>query len=315
MVAVTSTRAIVGDTPSGAGLGWSKRIFGPAFPLIAVNGPWAYSCRTGFGLPGPLFSMPLARDQAVCLRTTPFSETSQIVTLLTREFGRIRLLAKGAKRTTKAGKGKFDGGLDLLDLGQAVFSHQLDKDLSLLTEWKLESGHPQLRGDLRALWLGLYAAETVDRLIEEHDPHPKLFDQMVRLLDRLADGAVREAVTLAFVMNVLRQVGVLPDFARATGGESVAQASADGLDMAFDAEESRMIVGEAAADAVRLHRHTVAVLPASINAILDLLRLARSGGNLPRIDRAAADGAHRLIGTHVQFQTGSKLRMLRYVLS
>ena len=258
--------------------------------------------------------MPLVRSQAVCLRVSPFSETSQIVTLLTRDFGRLRLMAKGARRTTKAGKGKFDGGLDLLDFGQAMFSHQPEKELSLLTEWKLESGHPLLRKTLRGLWLGLYAGEIVDRMIEEHDPHPRLFDGMLRLLDRLPDEQVREPVALAFIMNVLRQVGVLPDFQRAIDGESVTAAVEAGEPLAFDPEESRLIVGPAAMDAVRLHRHTIAVSTESMDVMLRLLRLARTGGSLPDVSRRAADGAHRLLGTHVQHQSGSRLRMLRYVL-
>ena len=46
-----------------------------------------------------------------------------------REHGVIRLIAKGAHRRTKAGASKFDGGIDLLDLGDAVFSHAPEREL------------------------------------------------------------------------------------------------------------------------------------------------------------------------------------------
>ncbi|MEL7239849.1 MAG: DNA repair protein RecO, partial [Planctomycetota bacterium] len=262
----------------------------------------------------PLRTMPLARDQAVCLRTLGYSETSQIVTLLTREHGRVRLMAKGARRTTKAGKGKFDGGLDLLDVGHALFNHLPEKELSLLTEWKLEAGHLALRKDLRAIYLGLYCAEVVDRLIEEHDPHPRLYDQLVRLLERLAGESVREAVALAFVLNVLRQTGVLPDFRRTTDRRSLIDVAAAGEPLAFDGERAEFIAGEAADDLVRMSRSAVAVQPGAIRAIVDLLSLARTGGGLPEVSRDAADAAHRLLTAHIQYQTGSKLRMARYVL-
>src|SRR5688500_6513039 len=98
-----------------------------------------------------LSAMPLVRDQAVCLRVMPYSETSQILSLFTREHGRVRLIAKGATRRTKAGKSKFDGGLDLLDSGDAVFSFAPERDLSILAEWRLRDGHLGLRRDLRAL--------------------------------------------------------------------------------------------------------------------------------------------------------------------
>src|SRR5437763_636670 len=64
--------------------------------------------------------MSLARDRCICLRKTEYSETSQILTLFARNHGLIRTIAKGAHRTTKAGASKFGGGIDLLDLADAV---------------------------------------------------------------------------------------------------------------------------------------------------------------------------------------------------
>ncbi|MHC4990131.1 MAG: DNA repair protein RecO, partial [Planctomycetota bacterium] len=60
--------------------------------------------------------MPTIQDQAVCIRHWDFSETSQTVSLLSREHGVIRGLAKGAKRE----KGTFSGGIDLLTVGEVV---------------------------------------------------------------------------------------------------------------------------------------------------------------------------------------------------
>src|SRR5207244_2981136 len=112
-------------------------------------------------LPAPRIGslMALTRDRCLCLRKVEYSETSQILPLLGRAHGLMRLIAKGAHRRTKAGASKFDGGLDLLDLGDAVFSLRLEKDLATLTEWSLRDGHLELRGDLRALYLGQYAGE------------------------------------------------------------------------------------------------------------------------------------------------------------
>src|SRR4029079_6690100 len=58
-------------------------------------------------------------DQAICLRVTDFSETSQIVGMFTREHGLVPLIAKGSKRTSK--KSTMSGPLDLLTSGEVVF--------------------------------------------------------------------------------------------------------------------------------------------------------------------------------------------------
>src|SRR5687768_2617076 len=147
--------------------------------------------------------MALTRDRCICLRKVEYSETSQILTLFGREHGLLRVIAKGAHRRTKAGASKFDGGLDLLEVGEAVFAHDPARDLNPLTEWSLREGHPGLRQNLRGLYLGLYGAELVSRLIEEHDAHPDLFDRMEATLLELA-GERREQVFLAFEMDLLR---------------------------------------------------------------------------------------------------------------
>src|SRR6476469_6236466 len=112
--------------------------------------------------------MPLARDRCICLRKTEYSETSQIVTLFSRGHGVFRAIAKGAHRRTKAGASKFDGGMDFLEVGDAVFIYDPAKDLGTLTEWSLREGHLGIRKSLRGIYLAFYAGELVSRLIEEH---------------------------------------------------------------------------------------------------------------------------------------------------
>src|SRR3984885_16222742 len=146
--------------------------------------------------------MALVHDRCICLRKTEYSETSQILTLFSREYGIVRVIAKGAHRRTKAGASKFDGGIDFLDVGQAVFSHDPARDLVPLTEWSLREGHLALRRSLRGIYLALYAAELVGRLIEEDDPHIYLFNRFEWALPELATPR-REEAFLAFEMDLL----------------------------------------------------------------------------------------------------------------
>src|SRR5256885_10018979 len=164
--------------------------------------------------------MALARDRCICLRKIDYSETSQILLLFAREHGLLRVIAKGAHRRTKAGASKFDGGLDLLDLGDAVFTFDLAKDLNTLTEWKLCDGHLELRKSLRGMYLGLYAAELTSTLIEEHDPHPELFDRLEATIADLATPKAEESF-LAFELDLLRQTGHLAEMSNCVqcGGE------------------------------------------------------------------------------------------------
>src|ERR1043165_1543557 len=154
--------------------------------------------------------MPLSNDRCVCLRKVEYSETSQILTLFGRQHGLMRVIAKGAHRTTKAGASKFGGGIDLLNLADALFTDPTDRDLATLTEWSLRDGHLELRRNLRALYLAQYAAELVSLLIEEHDPHPDLFDHLQQLLQNLATPTLEQSF-LACEIELLRETGYLPE--------------------------------------------------------------------------------------------------------
>src|SRR5688572_1553558 len=154
--------------------------------------------------------MPLVHDRCICLRKVAYSETSQILMLVARQHGLARVIAKGAHRTTKQGASKFGGGIDLLDVAQAVFTHDPAKELGTLTEWTLVEGHLELRKNLRAMYLAQYAGELVTFLIEEHDAHPQLFDRLEQTLGELATARMEEAF-LAFEVDLLRETGYLAE--------------------------------------------------------------------------------------------------------
>ena len=254
--------------------------------------------------------MALTRDRCLCLRKVEYSETSQIVTLLGRAHGLMRLVAKGAHRRTKAGASKFDGGLDLLDLGDAVFSLRLEKDLATLTEWSLRDGHLELRSNLRALYLGQYAAELCSLLIEEHDPHPALFDRLEQTLRELHTPR-QEEVFLAFQLDLFREAGYLPNLA-ACANCGLAFSDRDPL-WSFSPYRSGIVCRNC--EGVAPDR--IPMDPRLVSMVGHLLRLPRQNGalqRLPRLTRHQTDPLNRVFAEHMQHTLSRKLRLARFVL-
>ena len=253
--------------------------------------------------------MPLAHDRCICLRKVEYSETSQILTLFGREHGLMRVIAKGAHRTTKQGASKFGGGIDLLDLGQAVFTLDLEKQLGTLTEWNLQDGHLGLRRGLRSLYLGQYAAELVSFLIEEHDPHPDLFDRLEQTLQQLQTAAAEEAF-LSFELDLLRETGYLAELSNCVSCNSVLS---EGEPAYFSANRGGVVCRNCESAV----NDRMQIDPRLLRMIQGILRLPRSNGSaqrLPRLTRYQTDPINRLLAGHVEHTLGRRMRLTPYVL-
>lgn len=175
--------------------------------------------------------MPRTRDQAICIRHLDWSETSQVVVLLTREHGKVRGLAKGSKRLTPSSVQRFSGGIELLTRGEVVMvlKHAAPggaggAELATLTEWDLQDDFHRLRADLTAQQLAMYAADLCNALLADHDPHPGSFEALRRLLEGLCNPglATPQAALLRFQWAILDDTGYRPELWRdAVTGEEL----------------------------------------------------------------------------------------------
>lgn len=154
--------------------------------------------------------MPADKTLALVIRTIPFGETSSVVALYCREFGKLRALAKGAWRP----KSSFDGGLDLLSMSQVLVLRKSSGGLDLLTEASLESRF-RVGTSLAAVLGGLHVAELLDVLTADADPQPELFDVAHATLRRLSDWRGDESslagILLSTELAILRIVGHAPE--------------------------------------------------------------------------------------------------------
>jgi DNA repair protein RecO (recombination protein O) len=155
----------------------------------------------------------LTKDQAICIRVADYSETSQVVILFARGAGKIRAIAKGSKRPKSA----FDGPLEVLSFGAIVFSASHKDKLATLTEFQPQPVRGELRRHLFALHSGLFAAELLDALTDDYDPHPALFDHFLQFLQDVENGQAgseRRDILIRLILLqlvLLHEVGLRPN--------------------------------------------------------------------------------------------------------
>ncbi|MCU0707871.1 MAG: DNA repair protein RecO [Pirellula sp.] len=162
--------------------------------------------------------MPLEKTDAIVLRSVPWSETSLVVTLWTREFGKISAIAKGARRL----KSPFESALDLLSLSSVVFLAKTGDTLDLLFEAKLQRRFRSAQRGLLPLYCGFHVAELTNGFTEPHQPIPGWMDWLTHTLQALDDGCCPATTTLRFELHALRMLGLSPSWSQCVGcGESV----------------------------------------------------------------------------------------------
>ena len=159
-------------------------------------------------------SQPLRRDDqpAFVLHTYPYRETSLIVEAFTSEYGRVALVARGAKRPRSEMRGLLQGFQPLL------LSWSGQQELKTLTKVEWRGGLPLVAG--AALLCGFYLNELLLKLLAREDPHPRLFASYESALGELAAGAEQAPLLRRFELTLLTELGYALPLAREadTGG-------------------------------------------------------------------------------------------------
>lgn len=243
------------------------------------------------------------REEAICLRVGDYSETSQVVSFLTRGHGLVRLLAKGSKRR----KSKSGGQLDVFCEGQLVYIPAKSDGLGTLTEFAESVVHSGLRRSSEKLYAGQYLLELAGAMLAETDPHPEVFDLLHNALTRLGeDDAPIQAVVAYFQWRLLGRVGLLGQMRACAGcGRDLPGDSGEGV--WFSSLEGGLVCDgcrHSTGEACSLSAEALEGLAALIGV---------SAGRRIALPDAAATAVNRMLAYHIQHQLGRRLKLARYV--
>jgi len=159
-------------------------------------------------------SQLLRRDDqpGFVLHTYAYRETSLIVEAFTSDYGRVAMVARGAKRPRSEMRGLLQGFQPLL------LSWAGQQELKTLTKVEWRGGLPLVAG--AALLCGFYLNELLLKLLAREDPHPGLFASYESALGELAAGAEQAPVLRRFELTLLTELGYALPLAREadTGG-------------------------------------------------------------------------------------------------
>jgi DNA repair protein RecO (recombination protein O) len=141
---------------------------------------------------------------AILLRRTRLSDTSWIVTWLTEAHGRLKTVAKGARRP----RSPFAGKLDLFFLEEISYAPSRRSDLHTLREVVLVQPFDGLRADFLRTQLAAYFIELIELVTEPEHPVPELFDLLLRALRYLDQAQPALRALLHFEGELVRLLGI-----------------------------------------------------------------------------------------------------------
>jgi DNA repair protein RecO (recombination protein O) len=166
---------------------------------------------------------------AYVLHQWPWSESSQIIELFTREQGRVAVVAKGVKRPysqLRAVLLPFQRVSVLFGRAKAGAGADAGSEIQTLRSAEYAGGASVLPAE--RLFAGFYLNELLMKLLARQDPHERLFDAYAEALQALALATLEgegEAALRAFELELMRETGVLPEFSRDTVTQQPVQAT------------------------------------------------------------------------------------------
>jgi DNA repair protein RecO (recombination protein O) len=244
-------------------------------------------------------TVPLLRTDGIVLRARELGEHDRLVTLYTRDLGRLTAVARGARRV----RSRFGAALELFTWGEVVGFQREGQALARLDHFDIRRPFRAIREDLSRLGQGARMVEAVARLTGERDPHPACFALLLRALRALDTGAPAGRVQLAFTLRLLDLLGFRPRFDRcARCGVALATTG-----VSFDPGSGGVACG-------RCHPAAAPVIPSRVLGALRGLQGAAWEARLrARIGSGVEGEASALLDGYLATLAGSALRSPRFL--
>lgn len=120
---------------------------------------------------------------AIVLRATDFQETSRIVSVFSRSFGKVSLIAKGARSPKSKFAGKLEPGL----IVDAVYHHKPGRSVHTLTDLSVQNPWPPNANHPDRYVARIAFTDLLNRLLPDDSSNESLFDQCAQVLNWMVD--------------------------------------------------------------------------------------------------------------------------------
>jgi DNA repair protein RecO (recombination protein O) len=154
--------------------------------------------------------MPLLESDAIILKTYPLGEADRIVAFFSREHGKVRGVANGARKM----KNRFGASLEPLTHSRIQFFEKENRDLVRIQSAEILDSPMALYADYDCAVFAGHLVDLTDRFLPEHQPHDAVFRLVRMMVQAASDACPLDIAACYFEVWMLRLAGVFPDLFR-----------------------------------------------------------------------------------------------------
>ncbi len=121
----------------------------------------------------------IEKTEGIILRKSDYGDSSSIITIYTRDFGKVSAILKGAKSP----KSKYGASGDILNRVELVFYKKEGRQVQTISQIDLVKHYQNIKEDLEGLKYGGAILELVSELTLEEEINPKLYEGLTKILD------------------------------------------------------------------------------------------------------------------------------------
>jgi len=148
----------------------------------------------------------IEKTDAVILKKYPFRETSLLLVLYTKDFGKIKGIIKGVRGP----RGQLGSFPEILTLNRIVFYESKRKEIFYISQCDLVDLFKNIRVDLERIGYATYFAELTDVVSPLRDKNEELFTLLLNSLNLLCSTASAKRITRIFEIKLLLILGLMP---------------------------------------------------------------------------------------------------------
>jgi DNA repair protein RecO (recombination protein O) len=243
----------------------------------------------------------IEKTDALTLRVIPFRETSLLIHLFTRDFGKITVLAKGIRQKKPYILSHFEPFV----YTSISFYNNPRREIHILGETCLKETFQSIRNDFDTVCAASYMVELVDKVSLAHSPHEEIFDVFVFCLCELKEMPIKKVLRY-FEVKVLSGLGLFPHLEKCVlcGNDN----RAEGVSFSF--QQGGMICS-----AQRCLVHSpdcVALSQEASNAIRFIQRSSLDEFNRFFLSRRTEIEIQRLLQVFIEYHLNVQLRTVQF---